>query len=93
MGLLPAPTSPLSDVANLSASKFARRRLAVVMARTGMVENVQAAIKVVEQGHVRVGTEVSFFLFSLPFLLPRKKESPLIFSLSLTLSLLTNPLF
>lgn len=44
-------------------SKFARRRLAVVMARTGMVENVQTAIKFVEQGHVRVGTDVSFFWF------------------------------
>lgn len=59
MGLLPATTTPLSAVAKLSVSKFARRRLAVVMARTGMVENLQAGVKFVEQGHVRVGTEVS----------------------------------
>lgn len=30
-----------------------------MMARTGMVENIQTAIKFVEQGHVRVGTDVS----------------------------------
>lgn len=72
IGLLPASTTPLSAVAKLSASKFARRRLAVVMARTGMVENIQAGIKFVEQGHVRVGTDVSlrvFFPLSCFFLL------------------------
>jgi ribosomal protein S4 len=67
MGLVAAPTTPLSEVAKLSVSKFARRRLAVVMARTGMVQNIQTAIKFVEQGHVRVGSEVRlkifFFLF------------------------------
>lgn len=64
MGLVPATTTPLSAVANLSVSRFARRRLAVVMARTGMVENLQAGVKFVEQGHVRVGTDVSFLYFS-----------------------------
>ena len=44
------------------------------MARTGMVENVQTAIKFVEQGHVRVGTDVSLsivfvFFFSFSFCL------------------------
>jgi U3 small nucleolar ribonucleoprotein protein IMP3 len=42
----------------VTVSSFARRRLGVVMVRTGMVEHVSAAVKFVEQGHVRVGTEV-----------------------------------
>ncbi|OAX78017.1 hypothetical protein ACJ72_07679 [Emergomyces africanus] len=42
----------------VTVSAFARRRLGVVMVRMGMVENVPAAIKFIEQGHVRVGTEV-----------------------------------
>jgi len=43
---------------DVTVSAFARRRLGVVMVRTGMVENVPAAVKFIEQGHVRVGTEV-----------------------------------
>ncbi|PGH23667.1 hypothetical protein AJ80_02273 [Polytolypa hystricis UAMH7299] len=42
----------------VTVSAFARRRLGVVMARNGMVENVPAAVKFIEQGHIRVGTEV-----------------------------------
>ena len=48
----------LSDIERLSVSAFARRRLGVVMVRLNMADNVQAAIKFIEQGHVRVGTEV-----------------------------------
>ena len=48
----------LSDVERLSVSAFARRRLGVVMVRLSMADNIQAAIKFIEQGHVRVGTEV-----------------------------------
>ena len=48
----------LSDVERLSVSAFARRRLPVVMTRLSMSDNIQAAIKFIEQGHVRVGTEV-----------------------------------
>ncbi|KAF2102096.1 hypothetical protein NA57DRAFT_34359 [Rhizodiscina lignyota] len=49
----------LSDVENkVTVSAFARRRLGVVMTRLRMAENVQAAVKFIEQGHVRVGTEV-----------------------------------
>ncbi|KAI5309772.1 Small subunit (SSU) processome component [Ascosphaera atra] len=43
---------------DITVSAFARRRLGVVMKRIGMVENVTAAVKFIEQGHVRVGTEV-----------------------------------
>ena len=50
----------LSDVEHkVTVSAFARRRLPVVMTRLRMADTVQAATKIVEQGHVRVGTEVS----------------------------------
>ncbi|BCS14184.1 small subunit (SSU) processome component [Aspergillus tubingensis] len=42
----------------VTVSAFCRRRLAVWMARSGMVENVKTAVTFIEQGHVRVGTEV-----------------------------------
>lgn len=41
----------------VTVSSFARRRLPVVMVRSGMVEHISTAVKFVEQGHVRVGTE------------------------------------
>ncbi|KAF9885285.1 Small subunit (SSU) processome component [Aspergillus nanangensis] len=51
----------------VTVSAFCRRRLGVVMVRTGMVENMKMAITFIEQGHVRVGSEVvtdSAFLVS-----------------------------
>lgn len=42
----------------MGVSRLARRRLGVVMTRLRMAENVTAAVRFVEQGHVRVGTEV-----------------------------------
>lgn len=49
----------LSDVEHkVTVSAFCRRRLGVVMTRLRMAETVSAANKFVEQGHVRVGTEV-----------------------------------
>ncbi|KAJ3796510.1 alpha-L RNA-binding motif-containing protein [Lentinula aff. detonsa] len=53
----------LSDVRKLTVSAFCRRRLGVVMCRRGggglgMAESVGSATRFVEQGHVRVGTEV-----------------------------------
>ncbi|KAF2759959.1 hypothetical protein EJ05DRAFT_531295 [Pseudovirgaria hyperparasitica] len=49
----------LSDVENkVTVSAFCRRRLGVVMTRLRMADNLNAAIKFIEQGHVRVGTEV-----------------------------------
>ena len=57
MGVL-SGTSKLSAVENgVTVSAFARRRLPVVMTRLRMAEHVTAAIKMIEQGHVRVGTE------------------------------------
>lgn len=59
MGILPSTASAkLSEVAkSVSVSAFCRRRLPVVMTRLRMAETVQAATKLIEQGHVRVGTE------------------------------------
>ena len=52
-------TVKVSDIENkLSVSAFCRRRIAVVMARLKMCETVSAGVKMVEQGHVRVGPEV-----------------------------------
>lgn len=49
----------LSEVEKkVTVSAFARRRLGVVMTRLRMAETVQAANGFIEQGHVRVGTEV-----------------------------------
>ncbi|KAK4953421.1 U3 small nucleolar ribonucleoprotein imp3 [Elasticomyces elasticus] len=49
----------LSDVERkVTVSAFCRRRLGVVMTRLRMADTVSAANKFVEQGHVRVGTEV-----------------------------------
>ncbi|KAL2832884.1 hypothetical protein BDW59DRAFT_138824 [Aspergillus cavernicola] len=42
----------------VTVSAFCRRRLAVVMARSGMCENIKTAITFIEQGHVRVGSEI-----------------------------------
>ncbi len=59
MGILSIGTLKLSDVERkVGVSRLARRRLGVVMTRLRMAENVSAAVKFVEQGHVRVGTEV-----------------------------------
>ncbi|KAE8453851.1 Small subunit (SSU) processome component [Mollisiaceae sp. DMI_Dod_QoI] len=60
MGLLPstASSAKLSEVErHVSVSAFCRRRLPVIMTRLRMAETVQAATKMIEQGHVRVGTE------------------------------------
>lgn len=58
MGIL-STTSKLSAVEHgATVSAMARRRLPVVMTRLHMAPSVQAATKMIEQGHVRVGTEV-----------------------------------
>src|SRR5438045_4116353 len=57
MAILPT-ASKLSQVEHgVTVSAFARRRLPVVMTRLRMAETVQAATTIIEQGHVRVGTE------------------------------------
>ncbi|KAH9906762.1 alpha-L RNA-binding motif-containing protein [Xylariomycetidae sp. FL2044] len=57
MGIL-SSTSKLSNVENnVTVSAMARRRLPVVMTRLRMAETVQAAVDMIEKGHVRVGVE------------------------------------
>lgn len=57
MGVLSAATK-LSEVENkLTVAAFCRRRLAVVMCSAKMAETVSAAVKFIEQGHVRVGPD------------------------------------
>lgn len=57
MGLI-ATKWDLSLTQKVSASSFCRRRLPVVMVRNKMSQNLKMAIQFIEQGHVRVGTEV-----------------------------------
>lgn len=55
---IPASTATLSQIpSKITVSAFCRRRLPVIMTRLHMAETVQAANKLIEQGHVRVGTE------------------------------------
>jgi U3 small nucleolar ribonucleoprotein protein IMP3 len=57
MGIL-GSNSKLSQVEHgATVSAFARRRLPVTLTRLHMAETIQAAVAMVEQGHVRVGTE------------------------------------
>ncbi|MCJ1341255.1 Small subunit (SSU) processome component [Bachmanniomyces sp. S44760] len=58
--LTPSETlGKLSEVEKkVTVSAMCRRRLGIVMTRLRMAETVQAANKFIEQGHVRVGTEV-----------------------------------
>lgn len=59
MGILPSTSSAkLSEVEkSVTVSAFCRRRLPVVMTRLCMAPTIQDATKLIEQGHVRVGTE------------------------------------
>lgn len=58
MGVLNSK-SKMSDIENkVTVTAFCRRRLPIVMTRLRMAENVPAAVKLIEQGHVRVGPEV-----------------------------------
>lgn len=58
MGILSQGTK-LSEVERkVGVSRLARRRLGVVMTRLRMADTVQSGARFIEQGHVRVGTEV-----------------------------------
>jgi len=49
----------MSDVENkVTVASICRRRLPIIMTRLRMAETVPAAVKLIEQGHVRVGPEV-----------------------------------
>ncbi|KAK6641386.1 hypothetical protein RUM44_013097 [Polyplax serrata] len=57
LGLIPSKWD-LSLCDKITASSFCRRRLPVIMVKSKMVENLQAANEIIEQGHVRVGPEL-----------------------------------
>ena len=59
MGITSTKGGRLSEVEKkISVSAVCRRRLAVVLTRLQMADTMAAAVRFVEQGHVRVGTEV-----------------------------------
>lgn len=57
MGLIPTKWD-LSLCDKVTASSFCRRRLPVVMVRNKMSESIRMAVKLIEQGHIRVGPEL-----------------------------------
>ncbi|KAL7670726.1 hypothetical protein ACOME3_005653 [Neoechinorhynchus agilis] len=57
MGLI-AQKKDLELVSRVNASSFCRRRLPVVMHRSGMVEHLKMAVKYVQHGHVRIGPDI-----------------------------------
>lgn len=70
MGLIPTKES-LEMASKVNASRFCRRRLPLVMLRNKMAQSLQAAVKFIEQGHVRVGPER---ITDPAFLVTRKME-------------------
>lgn len=57
-GIIPTVQVPLSHLQNtLTVSAVCRRRLAVMMVKTGMCEQLKEAVGLIEQGHVRIGPD------------------------------------
>lgn len=56
MGVITTKKS-LVQLEKISTASFCRRRLAVVMVKLKMSENLKEAVTFIEQGHVRVGTD------------------------------------
>lgn len=56
MGVI-SNTTNLSSVEALSVSAFCRRRLPVVMVKLKLTQTIKKAVELIEQGHVKVGTE------------------------------------
>jgi len=57
LGLIPTKEN-LELVDKITASRFCRRRLPVVMTRNRMAQHLPAAVKFIEQGHVRIGPDI-----------------------------------
>lgn len=57
MGIIPTKKN-LELVDKVTASCFCRRRLPVILVKLKMAENIKAATMFVEQGHIRVGTQL-----------------------------------
>lgn len=56
LGFLSTKNS-LSQCSKISVASICRRRLPIILVRMKMAENVKEAVELVEQAHVRVGTE------------------------------------
>ena len=70
MGLITAPKG-LVQCEGVNASNFCRRRLPVIMVKLRMAQAIKDAVKYIEQGHIRVGTEV---IMDPAFLVSRNME-------------------
>ena len=70
MGLITTPKG-LGQCEGVNASSFCRRRLPVVMVKLRMAQAIKDAVKYIEQGHIRVGTEV---IMDPAFLVSRSME-------------------
>lgn len=57
MGIISSYTS-LEIVKDLSASAFCRRRLAVVLVQLKFCPNLKDSVKLIEQGHIRIGPNI-----------------------------------
>uniref|UniRef100_A0A914EFW2 U3 small nucleolar ribonucleoprotein protein IMP3 n=1 Tax=Acrobeloides nanus TaxID=290746 RepID=A0A914EFW2_9BILA len=57
MGVIPTADT-LERCDKITASSFCRRRLAVMMVKQQMVQTIEQASNLIEQGHVRVGVEL-----------------------------------
>lgn len=57
MGIIPTRQG-LQLCDKVSASSFCRRRLPTIIIKLRMAQNLKMAVTFIEQGHVRVGTEV-----------------------------------
>ncbi|ODQ63900.1 U3 small nucleolar ribonucleo protein [Nadsonia fulvescens var. elongata DSM 6958] len=55
MGILSTKSKVSELETKITVSAFCRRRLGVVMCRLKMSETISGAVKMIEQGHVRVG--------------------------------------
>ncbi|UJR27272.1 hypothetical protein I4U23_008567 [Adineta vaga] len=57
IGLVPTREN-LELVDKITASRFCRRRLPVIMTRNHMAQHLPGAVKFIEQGHVRIGPDI-----------------------------------
>ncbi|KNC79650.1 U3 small nucleolar ribonucleoprotein IMP3 [Sphaeroforma arctica JP610] len=57
MGIITTKKS-LAQTEKMTVSSFCRRRLPVVLVKVKMAQTIRDAVKLVEQGHVRVGPEM-----------------------------------
>ncbi|KAL0228786.1 hypothetical protein GEMRC1_013406 [Eukaryota sp. GEM-RC1] len=64
-------TQSLLVAKNLTASAFCRRRLPIIIVKLKMADSPRSATQMIEQGHIRVGTET---IMDPAYLVPRHLE-------------------